>query len=223
MNIIERCKIIGRSPICAGLRCAKALRHFLGFLPVLLGLPLAGQSTDRPLTNAIDVISLPAEQASRSLKVSLTGVVTAADPVLNGRFFVQDSTGGVFVDNANGRRPTPGDLVEISGITYAGAFAPTVTAPNVHAIGTAPLPPAKPVSVDQLMSGAEDSQRIEISGIVRDARKNGTRMTMDLVTGGYRFLAELSVKPDFQPETLIGADVSVYSARVRDTKPGPVV
>ncbi len=161
------------------------------------------------LTNAVDVISLPAEQASRFLKVSLTGVVTAADPVLKGRFFVQDSTGGVFVDNVNGRRPEPGDVVEVSGITYAGAFAPTVTGPRVRKIGTAPLPPAKPVSIEQLMSGAEDSQRIEIAGTVRDARNDGSRLTMDLVTGGYRFRAYLSVARDFQPEKLVGAQVLV--------------
>src|ERR1039457_7247170 len=75
------------------------------------------QGTNQILTNSVDVISLPAEQASRSLKTSLTGVVTAADPVLMGRFFVQDSTGGVFVDNVNGLRPEPGDVVEVSGIT----------------------------------------------------------------------------------------------------------
>lgn len=168
------------------------------------------QEQTATLTNAVQVISLTAEQASRSLKVLLTGVVTAADPVLKGRFFMQDSTGGVFVDNANGRRPAPGDLVEVSGITYAGAFAPTVTAPSVRVIGTAPLPVAKPVSVEQLMSGAEDSQRIEISGIVRDARKDGSRLTMDLVTGGYRFKAYLTVDSSFHPEKLVGAQVNLH-------------
>ncbi|MBW8863867.1 MAG: hypothetical protein JF609_02895, partial [Verrucomicrobia bacterium] len=78
------------------------------------------------LTNAMDVISLPAEQASLSLKVLVTGVVTASDPTLKGRFFVQDATGGVFVDDVNGTRLKAGELVEISGITYAGAYAPTI-------------------------------------------------------------------------------------------------
>ncbi len=178
------------------------------FFLVFIGSSFA-QGTDEILTNAVDVISLSAEQASHSLKVSLTGVITASDPVLMGRFFVQDSTGGVFVDNVNGLRPEPGDVVEVSGITYAGAFAPTVTAPTVRKIGTAPLPPAKPVSVEQLMSGSEDSQRIEISGIIRDARIVGSRLTLDLVTGGYRFRAYLSVAPDFHPEKFIGAQVLV--------------
>ena len=172
--------------------------------PVALAQPSVGL-----LTNAADVISLPADQASRFLKVFVTGVVTAADPALKGRFFVQDSTGGIFVDNVNGRPVVPGDVVEVSGITYAGAFAPTVTAPKVRLTGTAPLPVAKPVSIEQLMSGSEDSQRIEVSGVVRDARKDGARLTMDLVAGGYRFRAYLTVGTNFQPGNLVGAQVRV--------------
>ncbi|MEJ0089857.1 MAG: histidine kinase [Limisphaerales bacterium] len=167
------------------------------------------QPSGELLTNAVDVISLPPEKASDSIKVSVTGVVTAADPALKGRFFVQDATGGVFVDNVNGRRPEPGDLVEVSGITYVGAYAPTITAPNVHKIGTAPLPAAKPVSVEQLMSGAEDSQRIEITGIVRDARVDGSRLAIDLVAGGYRFRAYVNVPSDFQPQKLIGSQLVI--------------
>jgi signal transduction histidine kinase len=209
LSVADKHKIFARLPDRAGLQLAPGFQLFFFFMLVVVSPVAPAQESGRLLTNAVDVISLSAEQASRSLKVSLTGVVTAADPVLKGRFFVQDSTGGVFVDNVNGRRPGPGDVVEISGITYAGAFAPTVTAPSVRKIGTAPLPPAKPVSVEQLMSGSEDSQRIEISGIVRDARNDGSRLTIDLVMGGYRFRAYLSVAPDFQPQKLIGALVRV--------------
>ncbi|MGA9451809.1 MAG: histidine kinase [Verrucomicrobiia bacterium] len=209
MGIVNHHKISARRPERAGLRLVWVFGWFLFFGLIVVTPVGRAQESGGLLTNAVDVISLPAEQASRFLKVSLTGVVTAADPVLKGRFFVQDSTGGVFVDNVNGRRPEPGDVVEVSGITYAGAFAPTVTGPRVRKIGTAPLPPAKPVSIEQLMSGAEDSQRIEIAGTVRDARNDGSRLTMDLVTGGYRFRAYLSVARDFQPEKLVGAQVLV--------------
>jgi len=208
-SVVNKHKVAARLPDRAGLKLAPALQWFFFSMLVMVSPVVLAQVSGGHLTNAQDVISLSAEQASRLLKVSLTGVVTAADPVLKGRFFVQDATGGVFVDNVNGRRPEPGDVVEVSGITYAGAFAPTVTAPSVRKIGTAPLPPAKPASVEQLMSGSEDSQRIEISGIVRDARNDGSRLTMDLVTGGYRFRAYLSVAPDFQPEKLVGAQVRV--------------
>jgi len=209
MGIVNHHKNPSRRPERGGLRFAWVSGCLVFLALIVVRSVVLAQESGGLLTNAVDVISLPAEKASRFLKVSLSGVVTAADPVLKGRFFVQDSTGGVFVDNVNGRRPEPGDVVEVTGITYAGAFAPTVTGPRVRKIGTAPLPSAKPVSVEELMSGSEDSQRIEISGTVRDAHTDGSRLTMDLVTGGYRFRAYLPVARDFQPEQLIGAQVRV--------------
>ncbi|MDR3460229.1 MAG: histidine kinase [Verrucomicrobiae bacterium] len=209
MNISQQLKITGPAAGCFG-GC------FVPTLPLALALILflgTGRSPAQPaaelLTNAMDVISLPAEQASQSIKVLVTGVVTASDAALKGRFFVQDATGGVFVDNVNGTHLKAGELVEISGITYAGAYAPTITAPQVRIKGTAPLPPARPVSVEQLMSGAEDSQRIEASGVVRDARVDGTRLAIDLAAGGYRFRAYVEVPPGFQYEKLVGSQVRI--------------
>ena len=179
-------------------------------LLVLLGAPaIAAEESSELLTNAADVISLPAERAARSLKVLVTGVVTAADPALKGRFFVQDATGGVFVDNADGPRPEPGDVLEVSGISHVGAYAPIITAPTLRKVGTRPLPPAKPVPVERLMSGAEDSQRIEISGIVRTARVEGSRLDVDLVTGGYRFRAFAPIPAGMDPQALVAAHVRV--------------
>jgi len=190
-----------------------------GFVPILRLLlagimiggakPASAQPVEPLLTNAVDVISLPAERASRSLKVLVTGVVTAADPALKGRFFVQDATGGVFVDNVFGAPLEAGTLVEVSGITYAGAYAPTVTAPKVKVKGVAPLPAARPVSIEQLMSGAEDSQRIETSGIVRDARLDGSRLVIDLAAGGYRFRAYVTVPADYPLNQLVGSQVRI--------------
>ena len=177
---------------------------------VLLGaLTVSAEQPSELLTNAADVISLPAERAARSIRVRVTGVVTAADPTLKGRFFVQDSTGGVFVDNANGPRPEPGDVIEVSGISHVGAYAPIITAPTLRKIGAGHLPAAKPVPVERLMSGAEDSQRIEISGIVRAARVDGSRLDIDLVSGGYRFRAYAPIPPGIDPQTLVAAHMLV--------------
>ena len=161
------------------------------------------------LTNAADVISLPAERASLQLKVRVRGIVTAADPSLKGRFFVQDSTGGVFVNNDNAPRPEPGDLVEVSGLSMVGAYAPIIMAPTLRKLGTAALPSARPVSIEKLMSGSEDSQRIEVSGLVRAMRVDGARLVGDLISGGYRFRIYMPIPPQTDPQTLVGAQVRV--------------
>ena len=163
----------------------------------------------KPLTNAADVISLPAAQAALHLPIAVSGIVTATDTALKGRFFLQDATGGVFVDNADGQRPNPGDVVEVSGVSEVGAYAPIVTGPTVRKIGTAPLPAAKTVTIEELMSGAEDSQRVEVPGTVRAARVDRSRLVMDVASAGYRFRVYAPIIEGMDPQKLIAAQVRV--------------
>jgi signal transduction histidine kinase len=169
---------------------------------------LAGE-TNELLTNAADVISLSAERAARQLNVLVTGTVTATVPTLGGSFFVQDATCGVFVDNRNGPMPQVGDAVRVSGVTEKGAFAPVITGPTYQKVGTAPLPAARAVSIERFMSGAEDSQRVEVSGIVRLAQISETESNLDLsiASGGYRFHAFPKMPLGMDPQRLVGARV----------------
>lgn len=160
-------------------------------------------------TNAADVISLPVERAARQIKVLVTGTVTATVPTLGGSFFVQDATSGVFVDNRNGPLPQAGDVVRVSGFTEKGAYAPVITGPTYLKVGTAPLPPAQEVSIERFMSGAEDSQRVEISGIVRSAQMSDTESNLDLgiAAGGYRFHAFPKMALGMEAQGLVGSRV----------------
>ena len=182
-------------------------------LVALIGLAAASVASARQtsplLTNASDVLSLSTKQATRHFPVLVSGVVTAAEPQWKGQFFVQDSTGGIFVENTRGRPPQPGDLVEISGVSHPGAFAPIIGQPSWKKLGTAPLPEAMPIPIEQLMSGSEDSQRVEISGIVRAAQITDTKSNLDLdiASAGYRFHAFPKVVPGLDPLCLVGARV----------------
>src|SRR5262245_16693727 len=153
-------------------------------LPVIVAAP--SRVGAAPLTNAADVLSLPAEEAGKRLPIQLRGVVTSAEPTWGGRFFIQDATSGVFVENLSTNYPEVGDVLELSGVSHPGAFAPIVSRPKWSKVGTAPLPPARTVPIEQIMSGAEDGQRVEVVGIVR-AVKPGTRnFDLDIASGGYR-------------------------------------
>ncbi len=121
------------------------------------------QETTEVLTNAADVLALSADRALSGVRVSVKGVVTAAEKYWDGRFFVHDASGGVFVDNISSNQPSLGDVVEVSGISHPGAFAPVISKPTWTKVGIAPLPPAKPVTIERLMSGIEDGQRVEIT------------------------------------------------------------
>ena len=161
------------------------------------------------LTNASAVLALTAQQATSNIPISITGVVTAAETNSNwgGRFFVQDASGGVFVNNLSLPQPVPGAVVEVTGVSHPGGYAPVITKPHWKQIGVAPLPAAKPVTSECLMSGAADGQRVEISGIVRTAQPSGNRVGLEIVTGGYRFRAFLPPRPDSDLQSLVGAKV----------------
>ncbi len=166
-------------------------------------------NTNELLTNAVDVISLPVARAALQLKVQVTGTVTALDTTFGACFFVQDATSGVYVDNRNGIAPEPGDIVRVTGVTEKGAFAPVITGPTFEKIGTGPLPPARAVSIERFIAGAEDSQRVEISGIVRAARMTDTKSNYDLTvaSAGYRFYAFTRLPDGVDPQHLVGARV----------------
>jgi signal transduction histidine kinase len=156
------------------------------------------------LTNATDVLALSAKDALSGIPVSVTGVVTAYETNWNGKFFVQDSSGGVFVGNITGKHPAPCDIVQVSGVSFPGGYAPTISRATWKKIGTAPLPPAKPVTTEQLMSGIEDSQRIKISGIVRNAWASGDVFGIELEIGGYRLRAYIPIQQGTDPQSFIG-------------------
>lgn len=182
---------------------------------VMISFVAQGQSTNIVITNARDILALPADRAY-GIPVTIRGVVTAAQPDAewSGRFFIQDATAGVFVENIstnkiNPNQPKPGDLVEVTGISHPGGFAPIITQPRWRKLGTAPLPEAKRVPVEQLMAGFEDSQRVEISGVVRAFRPKGIVTVFEIASGGYRVEVNSPPKPDVDSKTLIGAKVRV--------------
>jgi signal transduction histidine kinase len=178
----------------------------------LLALSIVGQALEAApagevLKTALEVISLTAERAEMNIPVSVEGVVTAAEPNWEGRFFIQDATAGVFVENVSTEHPLPGDLVRVTGVSNPGGFAPIIGLRHWEKLGTAPLPPAKQVSTEQLMSGIEDSQRIEISGIVRTVRVDSQALVIHLQSEGFRIQAIAPLEAAEKPAALVGAKV----------------
>lgn len=167
------------------------------------------QTAPALLTNAAEVLSLSAQQARSRIPVEVRGVVTAAEPTWGGQFFIQDDTSGVFVENRSDAQPKPGDLVEVKGVTQPGAFAPIISMPTWTVLGTAPLPKAKRVSLEELMSGLEDGQRIEISGIVRAVTPGTDAMDVEIASGGNRIHVFPRQPAKINPQSLVGAHVRV--------------
>jgi hypothetical protein len=92
----------------------------------------AGLSRSGFLATVKQVRNLTSEEASQSCPVRIKGVVTFCD-TRSFMLFVQDSTGGVFV-NCSPAHPAvrPGQMVEIEGTTNPGHFAPYIEAREVR-------------------------------------------------------------------------------------------
>jgi two-component system sensor histidine kinase/response regulator len=125
------------------------------------------------LTLAQDVRMLTAENAQNGYPVQLRGVVTwalkdCAD------LFVNDSSGGIYVwlpKELSSSAPMIGDEVEIVGKTGHGRFAPYVSATQVQYLGRVHTPPGKPVTLRDALTGAEDSQFVQMEGYLRAVKK----------------------------------------------------
>jgi hypothetical protein len=75
-----------------------------------------------------------------------------------------------------------GDLLEITGVSAAGDFAPIIKSNQAQLIGRSHLPATAPrVTMTALLSGAEDGQWVEIEGLVHSVLKTAKRV--DATTG----------------------------------------
>ncbi len=171
----------------------------------------AAQPAGEELRTAAAVRGLTVEQAQQRTPVRLRGVVTFFDELLYSRF-VQDDTAGIYLRESTATPPLlPGQLVEVVGTTSPGEYAPIVEPGQIRVLGTAPLPKPKPVTYEQLASGTEDSQFVEIAGIVRSVHFDDASQhhSIEIATGGGRLSVFARQLPVPRTEELLDSIVRV--------------
>jgi signal transduction histidine kinase len=166
---------------------------YLSFLllALLSAEPLLAQPTNTLtcLTNAHQVRELNPETAEKNIPVRMSGVVTYYDALLFNLFF-QDSTAGIFVLVAPdiSTKIVAGQEIEVEGVSDKGDYAPIVKASAIRVLGEGQLPVPRRVSIDQLFTGLEDGQWIEVSGVVRSATILEGRHYLNLAMNGQRIM-----------------------------------
>ena len=149
------------------------------------------------LRTAGQVRQLTLEQAARHLPVRLQGTLSFFDGNLFAGFF-QDDTAGIYLVYDRVVNPPPlktGQKIQIEGETSPGEFAPVVVLKKITSLGDGIFPTAKKISFEEIASGQEDSQFVEISGIVRSADfdKRENYYHLKIATGG-GFLTALTTR-----------------------------
>lgn len=185
----------------------------LGFVSAEILAVAQGLVATNQTVKVAAIRNLPMEQINRRIQVRLRGVVTFFDESLFSRF-IQDDTAGIYLQFPTGVRPPllpPGQTVEVIGMANPGEYAPVVMVESIQVTGKAELPAAKPVNYAQLATGAEDSQFVEISGIVRSVRstENSPFAQIDITTGGGRLRIFAKTLPVARPEDLVDSTVRV--------------
>lgn len=139
------------------------------------------------LTTAGRAHTLSREQATRAYPVQLRGVVTFYDPYQDdGRqpaLFIEDASGSIFVRLPPG--PVlpigTGSVVEVTGVTDPGGYGPIIERPRLRTTGiSANLPVPRRVTLSHLITGAEDSQSVEIEGIVHSVESYSHHVVLTL-------------------------------------------
>lgn len=162
------------------------------------------------LATVDEVRALSAEEAQRGYPVRITGVLTFIDPQWD-LLFVQSESAGIYLSLTNGHPAVAAGMrVEVEGFSSPGKFAPMVRDARVRLIGKVPLPRAKPKILPELLTGREDSQRVQIQAIVRSAQVTDGHLTLGLNVAGGQINAHI---PGYDrqpaPAHLVDAEVRV--------------
>ena len=179
------------------------------------------------LTTAHDAHSLTSEQAARSYPVHLRAVVTYYDPYIDPRHpavWASDRSGGIYV--ALSSVPAvpfkAGDLVEITGVSAAGGYAPIVNASEVRVIGKSPLPSPPRLTLAQILTGAEDGRWVEVEGVVHAVRRQGSgnNISLDLALSDGTITASTVKEVGADYDSLVDAKVRLRGNQAPLYSPG---
>jgi len=164
------------------------------------------------LTRVQQIRHLSGDQAKLGYPIHVRGVVTYFEPTQSD-LFIQDSTGGIWVDLGGTHLIAfPGQLLDLEGVTSAPDFAPQIAKPKWKVMGRAPMPAARRVSWHQMASTREDSQWVEVKGIVRSVGRLNQLLELDIAMEDGRLAALVPSQSQLDPAKLIDAQVHLRGA-----------
>jgi len=175
------------------------------------------------LTTVAQVRALTLEQARQRYPIHLKGVITYRAPEYQLTFF-QDETAGIFVFiEQSDLQITVGSLVEVDGNTTPGGFAPSIEHPRIRVLGRAGLPAPSRKSLQDLLTGQQDSQWTEVHGIVHsvaledrlppDMRKGPLQLVLGIASGNDKLKVRIRDFPQARDFSyLVDSSVTVRGA-----------
>jgi signal transduction histidine kinase len=184
------------------------------------------QDRTLPLTRVSEIRHLSREEAAEAYPVEFSGVVLWKGL---GSIVVDDGEQSIWITMRHSSQKKvfhvheskfrPGSYLKILGHTNPGGYAPLVIPQEIQHLGTRPLRPPKKISIDQWLSGSEDSQLIELEGVIQGFEKSSwaqhaTKLSM--VVGGYHCHVFVTNGGGLEESQLVDAKVRVKGIFVPD-------
>jgi len=143
------------------------------------------------------------------IPVHVHGVVTYYDTVAP-NLFVQDKTGGIWVDlrGSKDTPPSPGQLLDLHGVVGFG-FSPYISKPTWKVVGSATAPKPLSLTYDEAATGSFDGQWVQMEGVVRSfvQQVEGSVLVIDVATPTGIFKVRIPDYHDSFPLELVDAKV----------------
>jgi signal transduction histidine kinase len=174
--------------------------------------PPSGQANGhREITHISEISRMRPDEASQNFPVRFIGIVTYADPDWH-NCFVQNPGGAIYVE-LNQKDVQAGELVEVTGQTSPGGFAPEVINSSLRKLASTNLPAPVKADLEDLANGHLDSHWVQLEGVVRRVTEQWGHETLIITTPKGRFKAVV-LKSNDQPlySNLIDDLVSVQGA-----------
>jgi PAS domain S-box-containing protein len=194
--------------------CRSAYPVFIVLLLALWGMAcnnsIALAQASRPfLTKAEAVRMLTDNSAKLGYSVRLQGIVTYYDPdwpIL----YIQDSSGGIYVElEKQDPSLSPGQWIEVEGITAPGSFLPVVSKARVKLLGSKVPLPIRKASLAQLDIRRDDGQWMQLEGIVHNTYQEGKYTVLETYEGKHKVQIRIRELSQTAAGNLIDAVIQV--------------
>lgn len=150
--------------------------HIVIVLAMLMVEMLVWAGSALPLTKVAEIRRLSREAAMQAKPVKISGVCIASLLANFRAFVINDGEESIWVRMASTNFDSSihrGAQLVVEGVTDPAAYAPAIRGNEVTYTGESPLPAPRHPSLENLLTGSEDCQWIEVEGVVQAAYPRG--------------------------------------------------
>ena len=138
-------------------------------------------------------------------RIKTSGIVTAN--VRGQGIYIQDASGGVLIADTDADSVRPGDRLEVVGFSGFSNWHARLVYPVIRKLGTGTAPAAKPITIDQALTGVHDAELVKIRGRLIDISALPSQQVLLVNVGGKDFTASMASSrtrwPDLRPGSVI--------------------